>query len=204
MKKLLNFQKNIYLNGSKFYKFLKKKSDGAFNDKRFKLIINDCKKFLEENETKYDIIIMDLCDPVENGPAYQLYTKEFYQTIQKRLNKNGIFVTQSCNSGLLSHKDIFSPIFNTVKQVFKNVFTGNVFIPSFIDTYGFSYGTDNLKVNLKNIKNFDELIKKRLNSKLKYLDDETLKSALLLPKIIRETLNNEKRIIEKDNYIFMH
>ena len=34
----------------------------------------------------FDVIIMDLDDPLEGGPCYQLYTTEFYQMIKAKLN----------------------------------------------------------------------------------------------------------------------
>lgn len=44
---------------------------------------------------KFDIIVGDLADPLEDGPCYQLYTKSFYEKVVKpKLNENGIFVTQ--------------------------------------------------------------------------------------------------------------
>eukprot|EP00967_Tisochrysis_lutea_P117113 scaffold189208_cov33-Tisochrysis_lutea.AAC.4 len=37
---------------------------------------------------------MDLDDPLEGGPCYQLYTTEFYEMLKTHLNPGGIFVTQ--------------------------------------------------------------------------------------------------------------
>ncbi|KAL3933736.1 MAG: hypothetical protein SGPRY_000153 [Prymnesium sp.] len=48
-------------------------------------IIDDAKAVLEKGGT-YDVIIMDLDDPLEGGPCYQLYTTEFYQMIKSKLN----------------------------------------------------------------------------------------------------------------------
>ena len=44
----------------------------AFNDSRLELIIDCAKKQLLQAETKFDIIIMDLDDPLEGGPCYQV------------------------------------------------------------------------------------------------------------------------------------
>merc|ERR1719159_1465370 len=55
----------------------------AFNDPRLELIIDDAKGRMENSPIKFDIIIMDLDDPLEGGPCYQLYTTEFYETIKK-------------------------------------------------------------------------------------------------------------------------
>ena len=62
-------------------KHMPKHSAGAFEDPRTKLIIDDAKVGLEACEDGYfDIIIMDLSDPLECEPCYQLYTDSFYKT----------------------------------------------------------------------------------------------------------------------------
>ncbi|KAG8635969.1 hypothetical protein MANES_16G084600v8 [Manihot esculenta] len=92
----------------------------AFCNKKLNLVINDAKAELEKRTDKFDIIIGDLADPVEGGPCYQLYTKSFYEQILKpKLNDNGIFVTQAGPAGIFTHKEVFSSIYNTIKQVFK-------------------------------------------------------------------------------------
>ena len=50
---------------------------------------------LESRDELFDVIVGDLADPLEWGPCYQLYSKDFYQNILKpKLNLGGIFVTQ--------------------------------------------------------------------------------------------------------------
>ena len=57
--------------------------------------------------TSFDIIISDLCDPLDGGPAFQLYTKEFYTSVvMSRLSPGGVFVTQSGPAGFLSCKEV--------------------------------------------------------------------------------------------------
>ncbi|CAN6453594.1 unnamed protein product [Victoria cruziana] len=92
----------------------------AFCDPRLRLIINDARLELESRNDQFDVIIGDLADPIEGGPCYQLYTKSFYESIVKpKLNPGGIFVTQAGPAGALSHTEVFSCIYNTLRQVFK-------------------------------------------------------------------------------------
>jgi spermidine synthase len=57
-----------------------------------------CRAELEGKEEKYDVIIGDLADPIEGGPCYKLYTKDFYElSLKPKLKKGGIFVTQVCS-----------------------------------------------------------------------------------------------------------
>merc|ERR1719199_973739 len=89
----------------------------AFNDPRLELVIDDAKAWLERSSETFDVIIMDLDDPLEGGPCYQLYTKEFYTMLKGKLNPGGIVVTQSGQSGIKAHTMTFSPIHNTLKTV---------------------------------------------------------------------------------------
>ena len=55
--------------------------DGAWEDKRFEVFYEDAKAWLENTTEKFDVIIMDISDPIEAGPGWLLYTQEFY-TVQ--------------------------------------------------------------------------------------------------------------------------
>uniref|UniRef100_A0ACD5YQI1 Uncharacterized protein n=1 Tax=Avena sativa TaxID=4498 RepID=A0ACD5YQI1_AVESA len=92
----------------------------AFQSEKLDLVINDARAELEKSREKYDVIVGDLADPVEGGPCYQLYTKSFYDhVLEPKLADQGIFVTQAGPAGVLTHKEVFSSIYNTLRHVFK-------------------------------------------------------------------------------------
>ncbi len=74
-------------------KYLAAISDGAFDDPRLDLVINDGAVFMKQNADLYDIIIIDSTDPV--GPGEVLFTDHFYGHAKARLAKGGILVTQN-------------------------------------------------------------------------------------------------------------
>ena len=82
----------------------------GFKDRRARLVFRDGKKFIEDSKQKYDIILLDLSDPI--GPAADLFQKKFHRKVFDTLNNDGIMVAQS-----------ESPYFNeeTVKQMYKNL-----------------------------------------------------------------------------------
>merc|ERR1712070_819584 len=90
----------------------------AFNDPRLELIIDDAKVRMEGSAIKFDVIIMDLDDPLEGGPCYFLYCKEFYEFCKSKLNPGGILVTQASGAGIKQHKAVLSPVLNTMSKVF--------------------------------------------------------------------------------------
>jgi len=81
-------------------KYLPDHSRGAFEDGRTALHHADARDFLAKSDEKFDIIIIDLPDPIEEGPAYLLYTKEFYQLVCDRLTDNGIISVQAGSASL--------------------------------------------------------------------------------------------------------
>ncbi|WP_293573507.1 polyamine aminopropyltransferase [Phaeobacter sp.] len=68
-------------------------SDGAFDDPRLNLVINDGALFMKENTDTFDVIIVDSTDPI--GPGEVLFTDTFYGHAARALSEDGIIVTQN-------------------------------------------------------------------------------------------------------------
>ncbi|MFQ5607603.1 MAG: polyamine aminopropyltransferase, partial [Candidatus Zixiibacteriota bacterium] len=86
------------------------KLTSGLGDARARLIFKDGKKFLETAKKKFDVILLDLSDPI--GPAADLFQKKFHQRVFESLNDDGIMVAQS-----------ESPFFNqrTVRNMHSNL-----------------------------------------------------------------------------------
>lgn len=68
-------------------------SDGAFDDARLNLVINDGAVYMKETDVKFDVIIVDSTDPI--GPGEVLFTDTFYGHAKRALTPGGIIVTQN-------------------------------------------------------------------------------------------------------------
>ncbi|KAJ4953040.1 hypothetical protein NE237_029872 [Protea cynaroides] len=175
----------------------------AFRDKKLHLVINDAKVELEERKEKFDVIIGDLADPVEGGPCYQLYTKSFYEGVLKpKLNDNGIFVTQAGPAGVLTHKEVFSSIYNTLKHVFKYVLAYTAHVPSFADTWGWVMASD--QPFFLDAKQIDCRIEERINGELFYLNGASFISSTIMNKCVHLALLNETHIYTEEDARFIH
>lgn len=65
----------------------------VFNNPKLNLIIADAVKWVEENQNeKFDVVIVDSTDPI--GPAQPLFSEEFYENVKGVLNSNGVVVSQ--------------------------------------------------------------------------------------------------------------
>ncbi|REF26333.1 spermidine synthase [Xenorhabdus cabanillasii] len=73
--------------------YLPNHNAGAYDDPRFKLVIDDGVSFVNTTSDKFDVIISDCTDP--EGPGESLFTSEFYEGCARCLNDGGIFVAQN-------------------------------------------------------------------------------------------------------------
>lgn len=176
----------------------------AFSSNRLDLIINDARAELLRDQEGYDVIVGDLADPVDGGPCYLLYTESFYvNVIKPRLKPGGILVTQAGPAGILSATAVYTPIYNTLRQVFKYVVPYATHVPSFGDTWGFVMASDEPLPKMAS-EEVDVRINGRLTEDLRYLDGDTLGSLINLNKYTRSLLEAETTVYTEDSPLFIH
>lgn len=165
--------------------YLKEWHQGSFKNPRVKLVYKDGWEYIKETRNSFDIVILDLPEPYPNTPAFRLYTPEFYQMLWERLNPKGIMVTQA-ETTQWGQQDKHFWIKNNVKKVFgDNVFSYQVYIPSFDSSWGFLLaGKDEINP-FRDKEEIDELIKKRVKGNLRFYDGITHLSLFYLPKYLR-------------------
>lgn len=176
---------------------------GSFKNPRAEVIIGDAKKFIEETTEKFDLIISDLPSPIEAGPAYQLYTVEFYRILKERLHSNGVFVLQAGTTNLLQIA-LHLKLFRTLKEVFPVVRSYSAHVPSFDVPWAFlccsrSRNVDPLKISGKET---SQRIAKRINQPLKFYDGMTHEGLFRIPKHLRKLLDQEKGMITAKHPIY--
>lgn len=186
-------------------------ADGAFEDPRLEVHYTDAHAFLKQYDGTFDVIIMDIADPIEAGPGYVLYTEEFYKFATTKLNKNGYFVTQSGPGALYNWDECFSAIYSTLKTAFSTVLPYTIDIPSFGCVWAYTMATNHedgeKQVNAIRARAVDEtdaLVAARIPTPLKFYDGVSHLGLFGVPKPIRDALANEKRVITVDNPVFMY
>jgi len=112
-------------------------------------------------------------------------------------------VTQSGPCGILTHNLAFSQVNKTLGTVFKTVHGYATAIPSFVDCWGFNIASDieNFSPNTTGVDEVDSLIQKKIknSSSLRYYDGISHTHIFSLPKPIRKTIQDEKRIFTAEN-----
>lgn len=175
-------------------KFLPSFHAGAFDDSRVELVIEEGRKYVERAQDRFDVVVIDVNDPLDGGPSYMLFTMEFFQIIAEKLKANGILIVQS-GAASVSENDAFTSICNTLSNVFSHVFPYVTYIPSYALPWGFSMAThnpSNLDISGDEI---DTRIQSRLTGKLRFYDSITHHALFNLPKYLRTDIQRQKRIL---------
>merc|ERR1712085_120899 len=111
-------------------------------------IVGDVLDYLQGTDETFDVMIIDVSDPIEAGPAVALYTQEFYGLVAQKLNKRGVFVTQAGSASFIpfAHSSLvgdgeeatcFGPIRNTLATVFDHAVPYSCPMASFGEDWGF-------------------------------------------------------------------
>lgn len=166
----------------------------AFDDPRVELHFVDARKYLEESTEKFDVIIIDLVDPLEHGPARLLYTREFYQIVEQKLGPAGIMSVQA-ESAEWTSLDNFTAITSTLRNVFPIAHPYQVHVPSFLGLWGFVAASQSLDPCELTPEEIDNRISTRISKKLKSYDGLTHQAMFTIPKHIRQQLATSTRII---------
>lgn len=107
--------------------YLPSLSDGAFDDPRLDLVIDDGNAFVNQTDRRFDVIIVDSTDPI--GPGAALYTPEFYAGSRRCLTDGGVLVTQ--NGVPLLQEDEVRDSYRALSQLFDDVGFYLVPVPSY-------------------------------------------------------------------------
>jgi spermidine synthase len=167
-------------------KYLPKHSQGAFDDQRLNLVIDDGANFVRQSSEKFDVIIVDSTDPI--GPGEVLFQHDFYKNCKNILNNNGIIVTQ--NGVPFMQPD---EVRNTEK-FFSQIFNDNTFYVASVPTYiggnmAFGWGTDNKSYRQLSL----EIIQQRFSLagfKSRYYNPEIHLASFALPQYVIDIIDS--------------
>jgi spermidine synthase len=176
---------------------------GAFDDPRAELVFEDARQWIEAHDERFDVIIIDLSDPIEEGPCYRLYTREFYRVIHQRLAPDGVIALQA---GTVAVQDLlnFSAIHRTLSSVFPIVCPYTANVPCFGLPWGFQAASKQVDPRTFSVADYEERIRRRITGELKYLTGALCVAQWALPKHIQARLVRETRLIEDDAPLYTY
>ena len=109
---------------------------GAFDDPRADVVIGDALAYLRDHDEQFDVIVIDLVDPSEDGPIGDLYGEDFYRLVGSRLAADGIVVLQTYTFGP-GRTEWQDKIAATLSEVFPIVRRYRAEVPFFKDSWAY-------------------------------------------------------------------
>ena len=160
---------------------------GAFDDPRARLIIADAFQILDTTEQTWDIIISDLSDPIEEGPSFALFTKEYFTKLKRVLNPGGYVVIQA---GPVSAPEIkyHARLINTLKAVFNRVAPMNAITSAYGAAWGFALCSDAEINTLPDIAEVDRLLADKTTGELQFIDGSSCLGVMQVPVFIKKAI----------------
>ena len=167
---------------------------GAFEDRRTELRHEDARGYLEHASERFDFITVDLVEPLEEGPACMLFTREFYSLVRDRLTPGGT-MTMQAGMTKVGELPFFTALHRTLREVFPVVAGYQTFVSCFGTPWGFILASKRVDPTRQDVATVDRLIAERLSGTLGYWDGLTHQHAFSLPRYVRQAIAAETRIV---------
>ena len=153
------------------------------------MLFVDAMSYMKNTEHTFDVIIADISDPIEEGPAVKIYTEKFYALVRRVLAPNGIFVTHATEVHFAIYKKTADEILQMLEGLFPLVKFYFEYIPSFICLWGFAIAS--LKYNPEKLsaRTIGKRLKERHIESLRYYNAATHKRMFTLPSCLKRFLN---------------
>ncbi|HIK27396.1 MAG: fused MFS/spermidine synthase [Oscillatoriaceae bacterium SKW80] len=164
-----------------------------FDEPRFQLVIGDALHFLDTTTEQWDVVISDLSDPIESGPSFQLFTKEYFEKVRRVLLPDGFFVIQAGPVSPAEMK-LHARLVNTMKAVFPNVKSYSSFTPTYGGPWGFVLASEQPLAERPQPEAIDKLLAEKTTGGFRMFDGITLLGILQIPLHLRQVIATETEI----------
>lgn len=117
---------------------------GVFSNPRLELRIGDGMAYVSETSDRFDLIYLDLTDPI--GPSEALYAPPFFADCRNALNSGGALVLHIGSP--FSHPERVRQTLNNLFTLYRRVTPYFVHIPVYGATWGFAVASEVLDIHL--------------------------------------------------------
>jgi spermidine synthase len=154
---------------------------GAFDDPRVRLTIGDGLAYLERTDVRYDLVSMDLTDPV--GPAANLYSAQTLALAKRAMAPEGV-LTLHIGSPFAHPERVRSTLAN-LRRVFRKVAPYFVHIPLYGSIWGFACASESLDPRAMSPDDVERVLAERRVGALQYYNGEVHRALFALPNYIK-------------------
>jgi len=154
---------------------------GAFDDPRLKVTVGDGLAYLRETAVRYDLVCMDLTDPV--GPSTELYSPATFALARRAMAPGGALTLHIGSP--FSHPQRVRSTLGNLRSVFPVVAPYFVHIPLYGSIWGFACASDSLDPRALSPAEAERVIAERGIRDLQYYNGEVHRALFALPNYVR-------------------
>ena len=154
---------------------------GAFDDPRLKVTVGDGLAYLRSTEVRYDLVAMDLTDPV--GPSVELYSPATFALARRAMTPDGALMLHLGSP--FSHPERVRGTMASLRQVFARVTPYFVHIPLYGSIWGFAIASGRLDPRALEPEAVERILAQRGVGDLQYYNGEVHRAIFALPNYVR-------------------
>jgi spermidine synthase len=155
---------------------------GVFDNPKLRVLVDDGMKFVRETQEKFDLIALDLNDPM--GPAEALYSIEFFQQLRQALAPGGALTLHIGSP--VARPERVAQLAQRLNTVFRIVRPYTMYIPLYGSQWAMAVCSDKLDPKSFTADEIDRRIEARKLGDLKYYNGETHEGVFALPNFVRD------------------
>ncbi len=157
---------------------------GVFDDPRLSLVIDDGIKLIDETREKFDLITLDLTDPI--GEAKALYSQAFFAQCKAKLGMGGALTIHTGSP--FAHPSRVRESMANLRATFRIVTAWFVHIPMYGATWGFACGSDALDIRKISASEIDRRLAERQVDHRQFYNGAIHHAMQALPEYVRTLL----------------
>jgi spermidine synthase len=155
---------------------------GVFDHPKLQVVIRDGLQFLQETTEKYDVVALDLCEPV--GAAQSLFTTEALQRLRQALAPGGALVLHL--GAPTAQAERVGALAQRLNGVFRIVRPYTVYAPLYGAQWAMAACSDKLDPKAYTADEIDRRIEQRRLQDLRFYNGETHEGVFALPNFLRD------------------
>ena len=155
---------------------------GAFDSPRLRVLVGDGMKFVRETQERFDLIALDLNDPM--GPAEALYSPEFFQQCRHALAPGGALALHIGSP--VARPERVEELAQRLNGIFRIVRPYTMYIPLYGSQWAMAVCSDKLDPKAYTADEIDRRIEQRRLADLRYYNGETHEGVFALPNFVRD------------------
>lgn len=157
----------------------------VFDNPRLRVIVDDGIQFVRDTRDKFDLIVLDLNDPV--GPAAALYSEDFFKQCRGALAPKGALTLHIGSP--TAQPDRVAALAQRLNRVFRIVRPYTLYIPLYGALWAFAVCSEQLDPKAFSADEIDTRISTRGLTQLQYYNGESHLGVFALPNFVRELVN---------------